>query len=199
MEGKARLAERAKPLIAGIPDGAFLDLMKQRLTELTGVGQRAPAAEPTRPTPSMRGSRGGAPAPKRSLVRTAIALLLQKPTLSEAIEPPYHFAVLRQPGIPLLVELLELVRNRPGITTGAVLEHFAEREEEPALQKLALQGFPGEEAAWRHELIDALAQLDRQVSQQRIEELQARIREVGMSGLSDIEKAELRELHATPR
>ncbi|GGA82965.1 DNA primase [Arenimonas soli] len=199
MEGKARLAERAKPLVAGIPDGAFLDLMKQRLTELTGVGQRAPAAEPTRPTPSMRGGRGGAPAPRRSLVRTAIALLLQKPTLSDVIQPPYRFAVLRQPGIPLLVELLELVRGRPGITTGAVLEHFAGREEEAALQKLALQGFPGEESAWGHELVDALVQLDRQVSQQRIDELQARIREVGMSGLSDVEKAELRELHATPR
>tara|TARA_R110002020_G_scaffold48370_1_gene137908 strand:- start:679 stop:2415 length:1737 start_codon:yes stop_codon:yes gene_type:complete len=199
MEGKARLAERAKPLVAGIPDGAFLDLMKQRLTELTGVGQRAPAAEPTRATPSMRGGRSGAPAPRRSLVRTAIALLLQKPMLSEVIQPPYRFAVLRQPGIPLLVELLELVRDRPGITTGAVLEHFAGREEEPALQKLALQGFPGEESAWGHELVDALVQLDRQVNQQRIDELQARIREVGMSGLSDIEKTELRELHAIPR
>ncbi|HEY9144626.1 MAG TPA: DNA primase, partial [Arenimonas sp.] len=146
-----------------------------------------------------RGGRSGAPAPRRSLVRTAIALLLQKPMLSEVIQPPYRFAVLRQPGIPLLVELLELVRDRPGITTGAVLEHFAGREEEPALQKLALQGFPGEESAWGHELVDALVQLDRQVNQQRIDELQARIREVGMSGLSDIEKTELRELHAIPR
>ncbi|KFL36493.1 DNA primase [Arenimonas donghaensis] len=199
MEGKARLAERAKPLMAGIPDGAFRDLMLQRLTELTGVGQRAPAAEPSRPTPSMRAGRAGAAAPRRSLVRTAIALLLQKPALAEAIEPPYLFAVLRQPGIELLVELLDLVRARPGITTGAVLEHFAEREEEPALQKLALQGFPGDESAWRHELVDALAQLDRQVRQQRIDELHQRIREVGMSALSDTEKSELRELHATPR
>ena len=199
MEGKARLAERAKPLMAGIPDGAFRDLMLQRLTELTGVGQRAPAAEPSRPVPSMRAGRGGTAAPRRSLVRTAIALLLQKPSLSEAIEPPYAFAVLRQPGIELLVELLDLVRARPGITTGAVLEHFDGREEEPALQKLALQGFPGDESAWRHELVDALAQLDRQVRQQRIDELHQRIREVGMSALSDTEKSELRELHATPR
>ena len=49
------------------------------------------------------------------------------------------------------------------------------------------------------ELVDALVQLDRQVSQQRIDELHERIREVGMSGLSDTEKAELRELHAIPR
>ena len=41
LDGKARLAERCKPLLAQIPDGAFADLMQQRLTELTGVGARA--------------------------------------------------------------------------------------------------------------------------------------------------------------
>ena len=195
MEGKARLAERAKPLLAGIPDGAFRDLMQQRLTELTGVGQRAIAAPTPQPTPSMRG-RGGAPAPKISLVRAAIALLVQQPALAEAIEPPYRFGILRQPGIPLLMELIELARARPGISTGGVLEHFAEREEGAALQKLAMQSFPGEAATLRQEFLDALAQLDKQTRQQRLDELQARINEVGMSGLGDAEKAELRDLHA---
>ncbi|WP_268591976.1 toprim domain-containing protein, partial [Escherichia coli] len=31
LDGKARLAERAKPMLAQIPDGAFGDLMKQQL------------------------------------------------------------------------------------------------------------------------------------------------------------------------
>ncbi len=200
MEGKARLAERAKPLLAGIPDGAFRDLMQQRLTELTGVGQRAAAAPRAQATPSMRGGRyGAAPAPKVSLVRAAIALLLQQPALAEAIEPPCLFGILRQPGIGLLMELIELARERPGIGTGAILEHFAEREEGAALQKLAMQAFPGEPAAWRSEFLDALAQLDRQTRQQRIDELQTRINEVGMSALGDAEKAELRELHAGRR
>ncbi len=193
MEGKARLAERAKPMLAQIPDGAFRDLMQQRLTALTGVGGAAPAAVAAIPAQAPRPARG-TPAPRRSLVRTAIALLLQKPTLAEALQPPYLFGVLRQPGIPLLMELLALARERPGITTGAVLEHFAGREEEAALQKLALQGFPGDETAWRAELLDALAQLDRQTRQQRVEELQARIREVGGAGLSDAQKTELRDL-----
>ncbi|MER2176877.1 MAG: DNA primase, partial [Stenotrophomonas maltophilia] len=35
LDGKARLAERAKPMLAQIPDGAFGDLMKQQLTTLT--------------------------------------------------------------------------------------------------------------------------------------------------------------------
>src|SRR3546814_3856421 len=32
LDGTARLAERAKPMLAQIPDGAFGDLMRQRLT-----------------------------------------------------------------------------------------------------------------------------------------------------------------------
>ena len=50
LEGKGRLAERARPLLAQIPDGAFGDLMRQRLTELTGVGARDAAPQPHVPT-----------------------------------------------------------------------------------------------------------------------------------------------------
>ncbi|MFT3805778.1 DNA primase [Arenimonas sp.] len=194
LEGKARLAERAKPYLANVPDGAFRDLMQQRVTELTGVGARAVNESPS-PGLGMRVSRG-APAPKRSLVRTAIALLLQQPQLALAIEPPYLFGVLHQPGVPLLVELIDLVRERPDIGTGAILEMFAEREEGAALQKLASQSFPGDEAAWRGEFLDALVQLDKQTRRQRVDELNARIGEVGMTGLSAGEKAELRDLQS---
>src|SRR5690606_13078499 len=72
LEGKGRLAERAKPLLAQIPDGAFADLMQQRLTELTGVGARSSAPDTHVPVQRARNGRG-TPAPKRSLVRAAIA------------------------------------------------------------------------------------------------------------------------------
>jgi DNA primase len=203
LDGKARLAERAKPMLAQIPDGAFLDLMQQRLSEITGIGARNVAE----PTPPARSNRRAAPAPKRSLVRTAIALLLQQPALAEAIEPPHLFAALRQPGIPLLVELIALCKARTGISTGAILEHFAEREEFAPLKKLASQGVEditssvkADFAIWDDEQAlgtafqGALAQLDKQTRQQRVDELNARRAEVGMTGLSDSEKAELREL-----
>lgn len=188
LDGKARLAERAKPLLAQIPDGAFGDLMRQRLTELTGVGSRANAsatAQPARPRAQPAHTQ------KRSLVRSAIALLLQQPSLALALEPPHTFRILRQPGVPLLTELVALVRERPDITTGGVLEHFAEREEVAALQKLASQDMPGEEALWRDEFLDAMGQLEKQTLHQRIDELQAKQREVG---LDDHDKAELRAL-----
>jgi len=181
MEGKARLAERARPMLAQIPDGAFRDLMQQKLVEMTGVGRAAPANEAARPVAPPRVARGTAPAPKRSLVRTAIALLLQKPALAEAVEPPYTFGALRQPGIPLLVELLALAKQRPGITTGGVLEHFAGREEEAALQKLALSNEPGSDAELGEVIVGAIRQLNDQTKLQRRDELNEKERREGLS------------------
>ena len=186
LEGKARLAERVKPYVANIPDGAFRDLMQQRVTELTGVGARA-AQAPAARTPSMRPSRGS-PAPKQSLVRAAISFLLQDPSLALAMEPPYLFAVLRQPGIGLLVEMIAIAQERPGVGTGAMLEHFEGREEEAALRKLAAMDLPGDAKTRKEEFLDALCQLDKQTRLQRIEELQLK------GNLDDLEKAELRDL-----
>ncbi|MBP3983722.1 DNA primase [Pseudoxanthomonas helianthi] len=187
LDGKARLAERARPLLAQIPDGAFGDLMKQELARITGIGAQTPA-----PAPPVRVARalpnaGGKP----SLVRSAIVRLLHSPSLALAVEPPYGFANLRHPGVELLVELLDIVQARPEISTGALLEHFAERDELAALQKLAMQQLPGEETHWRAELLDAVAQLEKQTLQQRLEELQAKHRE---TGLDEADKYELRAL-----
>jgi hypothetical protein len=188
LDGKARLAERAKPLLAQIPDGAFGDLMRQRLGEITGVGVLQPAALPEKPKPV---SRLPAQAQKRSLVRGAISVLLQQPSLALSLEPPYGFKDLQQPGVALLVELLSLVHARPEITTGALLQHFAEREELTALQKLASQAMPGSEAHWRQELIDAAEQLEDQAIQQRLTELQAKM---GAGPLDVADKYELMTL-----
>jgi DNA primase len=198
LEGRARLAERARPLIAQVPDGAFRDLLGARLAELTGV-RAGGTTEQAPPAPVARRAAAGRPAPKRSLVRTAIAMLVQQPRLVEAMDPPYLFAALRQPGIPLLMELIELARERPRIQTGAVLEHFEGREERAALDRLAMQdlGIPPER--WPVEFADCLRQLDRQTRQQRLDELNERAEAVGFSGLGEAEKAEWRELQQALR
>ncbi|KAB7768068.1 DNA primase [Xanthomonas maliensis] len=189
LDGKARLAERAKPMLTQMPDGAFGDLMRQRLTELTGVGASATgpgtAAAPARPP-----RRAPPVAQKRSLVREAIIRLLHRPALALDLQPPYHFTELRLPGIGLLLELLQIVHARPDITTGALLEHFSEREELPALQKLAVVDIPGDVDSWRQELHDVAQQLETQTLQQRLEELQA----VPFGSLDSAAKYELREL-----
>ncbi|WP_313271452.1 DNA primase [Stenotrophomonas sp.] len=188
LDGKARLAERAKPMLAQIPDGAFGDLMKQELARLTGIGSTATTAAPVA-RPPMRNN--AIPVQKRSLVRAAIAILLQQPSLAMNLEGHHAISGLRLPGIELLVELLNLVQQRPDISTGALLEHFNDREEQAALHKLAAQALPGDEAMWAQELQDAILQLEKQLLTQRLEELQAKQRQ---QGLDDTDKYELREL-----
>ncbi len=189
LDGKARLAERARPLLGQIPDGAFRDLMLRELDRLTNVRlSLAPAGAEERPRPARP--------QERTLVRTAVALLVQNPAFAEAIAPPYVFSALRQPGIPLLVELIGLGRARPELSTAMILEHFAERAELRALQKLAVMEFPGDEASRRAEFLDALAKLDRQTHIQRRDELDAKVRSQGIASLSAEEKNELRELKA---
>ena len=186
LDGRARLAERARPLLAQLPDGAFADLMRQELKRQTGVDAARPVAEARPP------ARQAVPAQqRRSLVRSVIALLLQQPSLGLQLERPYRFAELRLPGVPLLLEILDVVAQRPEISTGALLEHFAAHEQAEALRRLAAQVLPGEEASWAHELHDAVAQLERQTVQQRIDELQQKQR---AQGLDETDKYEMRML-----
>ncbi|QDA57553.1 DNA primase [Thermomonas aquatica] len=182
--GKAALADRCRSHVRSIPDGGFLDAIASRIIELTGVDVRVQDAPAQVKGPDTSSA-------KRSIVRTAITLVTQNPSLASELQPPYRFAALRQPGIELLSELVLLVRERPEISTGALLEHFAERDEAGSLQKLAALNLPGEEDALRAEFLDAMAQLDRQVLQQRLDELQRQQRD---GGLNDADKQELREL-----
>jgi DNA primase len=191
LDGRARLAERARPLLARLPDGAFRDLMQQALQARTGVSA-PPAAAPTTPAraPARRAS-----AVRRSLVREAIAVLLAEPALAAEVAPPWTFAASSQPGVALLIELLELVRARPGISVAALLEHFAGRSEADALHKLALVEFP-EAHDLRSEFLGALAQLTRQAHAERLDQL---TRKLQQQGLSAPEKAELQALHGMRR
>ena len=187
LDGRARLAEHAKPLLAKLPDGAFRDLMFAELEKRTGV-QGAPAqpalAASHRPVLANN-------APRRTLVRSAIAMLLANPGLAQEVTLPYAFAALDKPGIPLLTELLDFLQERPGINTALLLEHFAGREESGALQKLALSEFPGEPEALRAEFMDAMHKLAEQTTQQRLDRLIVKQSE---HGLDEAEKGELRAL-----
>jgi DNA primase len=187
LDGRARLAERARPLIAQLPDGAFRDLMAQELEKRSGARamlQADPASHRAMQRPT---------AVQRSLVRSAISLLLAQPGVADQVEKPYRFLRLDKPGVGLLAELLDLARARPGINSAMLVEHFAERPEYPSLQKLMAAMSVGEPEAQRVEFFDALARMEDQAITQRRDALTAKSRD---GKLDSAEKAELRELLA---
>jgi DNA primase len=182
LDGRARLAERARPLIAKLPDGAFRDLMAQELEKRSG-------ARATLESPASRAAPQRPVAVQRSLVRSAIALLLAQPGLADLVSAPYGFLQLDKPGVALLAELLDTARARPGVNPAVLVEQFAERPEYPALQRLMAATVVGEPELQKREFIDAITRLDYQALLQRKHALQARSHE-----LDAAEKDELRQL-----
>ncbi|MBP7370501.1 MAG: DNA primase, partial [Arenimonas sp.] len=160
------------------------DLMQERLHQLSGINQSVIEAE--KPV-----AKGRSISPKRSLVRAIITLLLQNPQFGLSIQAPYGFEQLDQPGIGLLLELLNTIHTRPEITTASLLETFEQHTDSAALQKLALLEIPGDDVSWRLEFSDALEQLAKQYRQQRLSELR---QQMAQQGLSENETRELREL-----
>ena len=187
LDGRARLAERVRPLIARLPDGAFRDLMAQELEKRSGA--RAVLEQDS----NARRTVQRPVAVQRSLVRSAIALLLAQPGIADQIEKPYAFLRLDKPGVELLAELLDTARARPGINPAVLVEHFNGRPEYAALQKLMAATVVGEPEIQRTEFFDALVKMEQQAITQRRDALVAKNRE---GALTDAEKAELRELLA---
>ena len=187
LDGRARLAERARPLIARLPDGAFRDLMAQELEKRSG------ARAVLEPNTGTRRTVQRPVAVQRSLVRSAIALLLAQPGIADQVEKPYGFLRLDKPGVELLAELLDTARARPGINPAMLVEHFNGRSEYASLQKLMAAITVGEPEAQRIEFFDALIKMEQQAITQRRDALVNKNRE---GALSDAEKTELRELLA---
>lgn len=187
MDGKARLAERARPLLAQLPDGVFRDLMMQELTSRTG-STRVPMPVNAAPVPA-RPRR--TPAPRRSRVRHAIHLLLHQPALAQELPDPLPFQGLRVPGIDLLAELVALCRQRPDANTAILLERFSSRPEAEALHNLAVIDPHGDSSLWRTELHELVERLRIQLDDQELTDLSAR---AAAQPLADAEKARMREL-----
>jgi DNA primase len=196
IDGYVRLLELARPLLARMQQGVLRREMVARLAERTRMstqelsaelGGRAPVAKKS-PSPSGQRQRP-------SLVRTAIALLIQFPQLAQAGGDIQVLRGLDKPGVSLLVEMLELLAVRPHLNSAALLEHWRDRDEGRYLQQLAAQELllVGELEAEK-EYAAALKKLCAQARDQRLEVLHSK--SISADGLTDDEKNELKQLHS---
>ncbi|HKK07210.1 MAG TPA: DNA primase [Gammaproteobacteria bacterium] len=207
-DGRARLVALARPLLSRLPPGVFRHMMVARLAEialvpaaeverlLTGAGaggsaQTAPQTTGRRPSPPG-GPRSGRTAP--SLVRTAVAALLQRPALAGLAGEPAWLADLDMPGVDLLREMIELLQAHPHLGSGALLEHWRETDHGRALQKLAASPLLDDSADLDREFQDALARLRTRLHEQRYDALLAKLA-LG----AELTPEEREEFHHLPR
>ncbi len=201
VEGRARLAELARPLVGRLPAGVYRELVVDSLAHRVGLStakleqllktgdDRGMHGRESRPLSRIRkvGSQGGP-----SVIRRAITLLLNSPGAGRNLDAE-KLTEVNRPGAGLLIRLIETVQAEPNITTAGILERFRHDEEGRHLGKLAAVEIPGEDD------FDAAAELDQCLDQLKLaarkERIDFLIQKQRDSSLSADEIAELRQLH----
>jgi len=208
LEGKARFAKRAMPLVQQLPTGVFKQLMLQALAEKAGIDQGAlnelAQTQSHKPKPSLpipepeipkrnEPLTDHTPVQRAKLVTETLRLLLQRPEIAAAALPD-DIAVLSDNGETLLSELLTLLKKQPQSNAAMLLGHWYGTPEGELLAKLM-----GDETIIPYDGVpaqfsDCLQQL---TTQPKIRLLQTRLNELSrrdIQALNEQEKSEIREL-----
>jgi len=200
VDGRARFAELARPLVSKIPLGVYKELLTERLAEAIGLPasklesilRRDIRSEPKGNAPGKTRLRAGSSAPGNlSIVRRAITLLLQNPAAGKTINVE-QLSGVSKPGSDLLRDLIETVQSEPNISTAGLLERWRNDEEGRHLGKLAAVELPeSDDFDVSAELADCIAQLALTARRDRMSFL---IEKQTLKSLTDTERNELRAL-----
>jgi DNA primase len=190
-DGRARFAEQARPLFLRVPEGVYRELLLERLAQVIGlspgrlealwiqgrsVAPATPAAGPARPAAAARAARGGG---RGSLVRQAIIRLLHYPMIALEVTASERAGldVSEEPGVGLLRELLDDLREQPAQIAAQVIQRWMGHKDGETLQKLlAREEVITGAAAASGELRAALLKLADQAAGRRLEALEAKSR-----------------------
>ena len=202
LDGRARLVELARPLLSKMPQGVLRQMMLDRLAELSrmDVGKLPVPSANTEPAaggsarPTTRGPRG--PQEPPSIVRRAIALMLQYPALAQQLNEESELSGLDLPGVPLLLELYRMLKNSPNMNTAAIIERFSDSEHKHHLSRLAVWDYPALSENVDMEFSAVMDRLRAASSKQKTERL---LQKQHAQGLNQSEKDELARLLSQKR
>jgi DNA primase len=200
VDGRARLAELAKPLLQRIVPGIYRELLIDRLAQLVRMpapklaSLLLPAVDQAAEERPARSKSASAVSPGRgSVVRQAIVMLLNVPDAARQVQGAERLAGSNQPGVALLAELIADLKQRPAPHKGVVVERWRERPEGAHLMKLAsTESLVSEPKAAARELQTVIEKLVHEAGPaERTDEL---LRKADETGLSAEEKLELQAL-----
>ena len=144
LDGRAKLAKLAKPMIMQFPDGILRKLVIERIARLVqipaqellniqakGKSSQKPQADPT------KGRRNATTEGRLSDIRSAISMLLQNPKLAQLVTAESPIKTLNLRGMEILNQLLDQAQEHEGVTTARLLERHRQESHFNALEKLA--------------------------------------------------------------
>ncbi len=155
LDGRAKLVEQALPYIEKVPAGVFRDMLREKLETIAQHRLQGPVAAPA----AARAGQRGKPLHQRTPIRTALAYLVQDPSLVKNVAAVEDLDGLGNDdlgGLEIFVEIVDFCRRRPNITTAQLLELWHGHPAVEHLQKLAVWLLPGEEEQQVQEFVDAV-------------------------------------------
>ncbi|MEK7222933.1 MAG: DNA primase [Pseudomonadota bacterium] len=200
MDGRARLVELARPLLSKMPQGVLRQMMLDRLAELSrlDVGKLPVTSGYAEPASAFRPAARGSSGPQEppSIVRRAIALMLQHPALAQKLSNESELADLDLPGMPLFLELYGMLKNSPTMNTAAIIESFSDSDYQHHLSRLAVWDYPALAENVELEFSVVINRLCDASSKQKTERL---LQKQHAQGLNQTEKDELARLLSVKR
>lgn len=177
LDGRARLVELAKPLLAKLQPGALQQMLVDKLGQLTqvdpakiGLGAKPAVSAASAPRQFSKGVAG--PKEPPTLMRRAVALLLQHPGLAARVAVQENDAMLRElAGAEVFEAVFGLAQAHPNFTTGAMLEWFRGSEYESVVEKLAFLPDPVADRDVEAEFDDLWLKLKEEARHLRVEGL----------------------------
>ena len=140
MDGRARLIEMAKPYLTRIPAGVYRDMLEQQLAAAAKTSQATLNKHMERPRTITKTTAPKSVSANKTPERRAITMLVQFPELHKVVGDTSKLASLDSKGIPVLLQLLEILEHNPQISNQArLLERCRDESFYPHLQKLALE------------------------------------------------------------
>ncbi len=141
-EGRARMAELARPLLSSTPIGVYRDLLVNRLAEEVHVPQQRLAQlledpQRRRAVPRRTPNRSVGKGPGGPLAENLISVLVHFPGLAKDMEALEEFESLKDSRVALLNDLFELARTSPSITAAIMMERYRDRPEYDLVSGLA--------------------------------------------------------------
>jgi len=168
VDGRARLAELARPLVQRVPEGIYRELLLDRLAEevrmpagrllgLLGLDGSAPAATQRPARERARPRTAG----RKPLLTQAIMLVLHQPAAAAKVAGDVpRLRGLPTRGVDGLVELLATAAAEPKLTTAQLVERWRDRPEGARIAELAAsESLVRDRAAAERELATAVQKL----------------------------------------
>ena len=200
IDGRARLAEKTKPLVNQIPEGIFKELILEKLSGAIGLStaklNKLLVNQDNQLARNGR-SRIISKLPKKklksgpSVIKKAITLILNHPSIANDIT---HEKIGKnaKPGVEILKKLVTTIQEKPQITTAGLIELWRDDPEGKFLGQLAISELPeNEDFNAKDELQDCLHQIMRDNHKARITHL---INKQSNNELASDEKKELNDL-----